>query len=203
MKKEYEFNIAEVFSSIQGEGTEAGLPATFVRFSGCNMRCKFCDTDHRRTHIATMSDLVKRIVRTSNGVRLVVFTGGEPLLQPVAKLSFVLRDIGFKVGIETNGTRPCSFDDFDYISLSPKVPFAECRVSACTSLKILYPYSYLNICPGDYKKLVCTGARFIQPIDVKDPLRNKDIIKRAAHEIMRLKEGWQLGLQLHKIIGLK
>ncbi len=97
--------VNEIFKSIQGESTYAGIPCTFVRLAGCNLRCTYCDTNYAYYHGKEISD--KEIISKieEHGVKCVEFTGGEPLLQeetpPLVK---TLLDRGYKVLIETNGS---------------------------------------------------------------------------------------------------
>lgn len=119
--------VAEVFTSIQGEGKLTGVPSRFVRLSGCNLRCRWCDTPYaswspERTMVA-FDALVDGLVRDSrdSGIRHAVVTGGEPMIFPsLGRLCEVLRAAGLHVTIETAGTVhrdvPC-----DLLSLSPKL----------------------------------------------------------------------------------
>jgi len=100
--------VCEIFNSIQGESTHAGRPCTFVRMSGCNLRCSYCDTKYSYEEGADLSvDNVYAIVDNA-AIRLVEITGGEPLLQKegVAELTALLLDSGYTVLMETNGTLP-------------------------------------------------------------------------------------------------
>ncbi len=98
--------ICEIFTSIQGESTFAGLPCTFVRLSGCNLRCAYCDTKYSYDEGVGMEieDIVRRV--DSAGVRLVEITGGEPMLQGDETISLIkeLLDKGYEVLVETNGS---------------------------------------------------------------------------------------------------
>jgi 7-carboxy-7-deazaguanine synthase len=99
-------NICEIFYSIQGESTYSGLPCVFVRTSGCNLRCLYCDTKYAYKNDADMSiDAIKALVSSYN-CRLVEITGGEPLIQneEVNKLISVLLDNGHEILLETNGS---------------------------------------------------------------------------------------------------
>lgn len=200
--KDVVFKITEIFRSIQGEGVDTGCPAVFVRMAGCNLQCCFCDTNHEEKFVLNDEQLVKRIIEESQGTRLVVFTGGEPLCQPIVRIVPQLKAFGFYVGVETNGTIETDPLWFNSLSLSPKIPFRQCRVPRCHSLKLLYPY--LNgVTPEDYK-MMYAGYKFIQPIWFEgDMVRNLQVQQEAAQEVIRLGDGWRLGLQIHKFINLR
>lgn len=99
------FYLTEIFSSIQGETSLTGLPTIFIRFSGCNLRCTWCDTTYsfKRGKPVTFDDLIKQV--QAMGPKLVCITGGEPLLQPrCAELMEHLCDMGYTVSLETSGS---------------------------------------------------------------------------------------------------
>lgn len=99
------FTVSEIFKSIQGESSFVGIPCVFVRFSGCNLRCRYCDSPHAQQGGETMSmeDILQRV--DSFGTNLVELTGGEPLMQEeVPRLAMALKGRGHQVLVETNGT---------------------------------------------------------------------------------------------------
>lgn len=111
--------VNEIFYSLQGEGVHAGRPAIFVRLSGCNRACPFCDTDF--SHFAEMSES-QIIAEIENfPAEIVIFTGGEPALQLSDSLVKAVQATGRKVHIETNGSLPVP-DSIDWITCSPKTP---------------------------------------------------------------------------------
>jgi len=98
--------VCEIFSSIQGESSFAGIPCTFIRLTGCNLRCSYCDTSHAyyEGQEFTVDEVIREVQRT--GINLVEITGGEPLLQNEAHLLIKrLIDEGYKVLVETNGSQ--------------------------------------------------------------------------------------------------
>lgn len=109
------FNVNEIFTSIQGEGTRAGLPCVFIRLQGCALRCAWCDTpyalDHRTAEkMMTGEDIISEIERI--GIPFIEFTGGEPLEQPaVVPLMSALCDLGYVVAVETGGHKDISVLD--------------------------------------------------------------------------------------------
>jgi 7-carboxy-7-deazaguanine synthase len=102
--------ITEIFKSIQGESTHAGLPCVFVRLTGCNLRCSWCDSEYTFTggHRMALEEVLKEVEQLSPGGGLVEITGGEPMLQEreVIPLMQRLLDSGYRVMLETSGERP-------------------------------------------------------------------------------------------------
>ena len=115
--------ITEIFPSIQGEGLRSGEPTIFIRMTGCNLRCPFCDTKYaweggEDYSVAKILETVKHI-QGKSPVDWVCLTGGEPQIQPIEQLVEELKTSGYRVQIETNGTidRPLIAD---WWTLSPK-----------------------------------------------------------------------------------
>lgn len=115
-------NVQEIFYSLKGEGVHTGTPMSFIRLSGCNLNCVFCDTVHDQQKPMTTYEIVEEVLKYPS--RKVVLTGGEPLIQPVEELLNALNINEFKVHLETNGTQPIqdSFYQFAWIAVSPKSP---------------------------------------------------------------------------------
>ena len=114
--------VVEIFYSLQGEGLRAGQATVFVRFAGCNLACDFCDTDFRVKETYTVPALAEEIERVGGSCRWVCFTGGEPTLHNLLPLCKALRERGYRLQIETNGTRPQPDWKIDHITVSPKQP---------------------------------------------------------------------------------
>ena len=115
------YRVNEIFYSLQGEGFWTGTPMVFVRFSGCNLRCPFCDTDHREGRPMRVEEIVQA-VRAAGSCKRVCLTGGEPLLQLDRELVDALHQAGYTLHLETNGTRPVP-EGVDWVTLSPKEDF--------------------------------------------------------------------------------
>lgn len=114
--------LVEIFYSLQGEGLRSGQATVFVRFAGCNLACDFCDTDFRVKDLYTAEALVEEIERIGGGCRWVCFTGGEPTLHNLFFVCRLLHARGYKLQIETNGTRPQPEWGIDHVTVSPKQP---------------------------------------------------------------------------------
>ena len=161
------YKINEIFYSLQGEGYHSGTPAVFVRFSGCNLRCAFCDTQHQTGEMMSLQEIVDEVNKYPIAP-LVVLTGGEPSLfideTFVAELKQKTRKT---IAIETNGTRPLP-SNLDWVTLSPKSAFeggdAEpCVLKRCDELKVVYLGQDLAQYDGIEAK-----HRFLQPCFVED-----------------------------------
>lgn len=199
--------VNEIFLSIQGEGVHTGCPAIFIRFSGCNLDCNFCDTDYSKFTELSAYELFDAVDEMAcSHIRMVVITGGEPLLQDEAdlvKLCGMLTYAGFSIELETNGTIPISDalkGLIQWISFSPKTSREKIMIKGCTSLKVLHPYLSPAITAEAYLDFPAPmSGRFIQPIALED----KNYITQAVAEVKRLGSPWRLGVQVHKLIGEK
>ena len=191
--------VNEIFYSLQGEGFNTGTPAVFIRFSGCNLQCPFCDTDHADGKEMTEGDIIEEVSRYK--ANLVIVTGGEPALQLTESLVEMLHFLGKTVAVETNGTIELP-KNVDWITLSPKDAFlgekAMPVLREADELKIVYdgenePKLYENI------KI---NHRFLQPCDTGDTEKNKEIIKKTI-EFCKEHPEWRLSLQTHKILNIR
>lgn len=208
------YTVKEIFYTLQGEGDNAGRAAVFCRFSGCNLWsgreedrsravCQFCDTDFVGTgpdggRFATPDDLADSIARAWRGdsdePRLVVCTGGEPLLQVDEPFIDSLHERGFIVAIETNGTRPAPAA-IDWICVSPKAGVELIQRSG-NELKLVYPQTGAR--PEEFESLAFEHF-FLQPMD---GLRG-DENTHLAIEYCMSHPRWRLSVQTHKILGLR
>ncbi len=123
MPQQNTLRISEIFFSSQGEGLRAGEPTIFIRLSGCNVRCYFCDTKYAwdKGKIETVEDILKKIKKFKNMTKWVCITGGEPTIQEIHHLVNQIKESGFLIQLETNG-RVFKSLPFDWITLSPKPP---------------------------------------------------------------------------------
>lgn len=201
MAKRYKIN--EIFYSIQGEGFYTGTPAVFIRFSGCNLRCPFCDTQHERGTFYEAADILQEIDKVSEGSRpkLVVLTGGEPTLVVDADLTAALAQRFKIVAMESNGTRPVP-DGVSFLTVSPKKDFTEggeVLVTECDELKLVYTGE--NNPRGWYEKINAKHY-YLQPCDTGDPKENEKILAATLDYIKR-NPWWRLSLQTQKIIKVR
>jgi 7-carboxy-7-deazaguanine synthase (Cx14CxxC type) len=210
------YSVKEIFYTLQGEGANAGRPAVFLRFAGCNLwsgreedraasLCRFCDTDFVGTdgpgggRFASASGLAAAVQRhwptTGEGVArpLIVCTGGEPLLQLDDPAVRAFHDAGFEVAVETNGTRAAP-PGIDWLCVSPKGT-ASLVVRAGNELKLVFPQADAD--PAQYESLDFR-LFYLQPMDGPDVARNT----RLAAEYCMAHPQWRLSLQTHKLIGI-
>jgi 7-carboxy-7-deazaguanine synthase (Cx14CxxC type) len=209
------YAVKEIFYTLQGEGANAGRPAVFCRFAGCNLWtgreadregavCRFCDTDFVGTDgpgggkFPSAERLASAVAAAwpaarDEGRPLVVCTGGEPLLQLDPPLLDALHAAGFEVAVETNGTVPPPAG-IDWLCLSPKAG-APTVIGAGDELKLVYPQEGAE--PARYEAL---GFRhfFLQPMD--GPSREANT--RAAVRYCLAHPRWRLSLQTHKLLGI-
>ena len=211
------YAVKEIFYTLQGEGANAGRAAVFLRFAGCNLwsgreadrataACPFCDTDFVGIgpdggRFASPASLARAVLerwpwaRTRGARPLVVCTGGEPLLQLDAPLVEALREAGFEVAIETNGTRPLPPGGIDWICVSPKAG-TELVVRAGNELKLVYPQAGAE--PERFEGLEFRHF-FLQPMD--GPAREANT--RRAVEYCLAHPRWRLSVQTHKALGIR
>lgn len=208
------YAVKEIFYTLQGEGANTGMPAVFCRFAGCNLWsgreqdradavCTFCDTDFVHTdgpgggRFATAETLARAVESAwpaaSGAHRLVVCTGGEPLLQLDTMLVDALHARGFRIAIETNGTLPVP-GGIDWTCVSPKAR-APLVVTRGDELKLVYPQEGTD--PGRYERLEFRHFS-LQPMD--GPAREANT--RLAVEYCKAHPRWRLSLQVHKVLGI-
>ena len=192
--------VNEIFYSLQGEGYHVGTAATFVRFSGCNLHCPFCDTQHESGTEMSDEEIVEAVA--ANPARLVVITGGEPSLQLTRNLVNVLHDIDKMVAVETNGTHRLP-GNVDWITLSPKDKYlggeAKVVLNIVDELKVVFDGIHA---PDMYDDIMCTHGRYLQPLDTGDAERNAQI-RNAAIEYIKKDPRWKLSLQTHKMLNIR
>lgn len=187
--------INEIFYSIQGEGHFTGTAAVFIRTSGCNLKCSFCDTQHEKGVEMSISEVAA--AAAAYPARHAVITGGEPSLQSeLPQLVEALHDAGFYIQIETNGTRPLP-DAIDWVTCSPKV-LEKTVVRHPHELKVVYEGQDMQ----PYSQLFSPQVWSLQPCDTGHPQRNQEILSETIQYITDHPQ-WRLSLQTHKLIGVR
>ncbi len=194
------YPVNEIFYSLQGEGFNTGTASVFIRFSGCNLRCAFCDTEHESHTMMSLPQLVEEVMRFPNAP-LIVLTGGEPALFVDNELIKALKMTGKTIAIETNGTRPLP-DGIDWVTLSPKTVFQggkalPCVLTRCDELKVVYTGQDLS----QYDSIVAKH-RFLQPCYVDNPRQRIAGLQATVAAVLN-NPTWRLSLQTHKMLGIK
>ena len=207
------YAVKECFLTLQGEGVQSGSRAVFLRFAGCNLwsgreqdrasaQCTFCDTDFVGTDgegggkFASADELAAQVEKLWGlgwDDRLVVITGGEPMLQLDTPLIDALHARGFRVSAETNGTLPATAG-LDWICVSPKAGTEVIQRSG-DELKLVWPQEGID--PTELE-----GWAFdhflVQPMDCE---RREEAVDAAVRLAME-RPKWRLSLQAHKVVGL-
>ena len=207
------YSVKEIFYTLQGEGANAGTPAVFCRFAGCNLWsgreadrataiCRFCDTDFVGTdgpgggRFGSPADLVRAlqsVLPSGTAPGLVVCTGGEPLLQLDAPLVEAMHRARFRIAIETNGTQRAPAG-IDWICVSPKAG-ARLLLDRGNELKLVFPQDGAE--PPAFERLAFDHF-FLQPMDGPSRAQNTQL----AVDYCLAHPRWRLSLQSHKLIGI-
>ena len=194
------YKINEIFYSLQGEGYHSGTPAVFVRFSGCNLRCAFCDTQHQEGQMMSLQEIVDEVNKYPVAP-LVVLTGGEPsLFINEAFVAELKQKTKKKIAIETNGTRPLP-TNLDWVTLSPKTAFEggdlePCVLKHCDELKVVYLGQDL----AQYDDIEAKH-RFLQPCFVENSGQCQANMQ-ACVEAVKTYLNWRLSLQVHRVLNI-
>lgn len=208
------YQVKEIFYTLQGEGGNAGRPAVFCRFAGCNLWsgreqdratavCQFCDTDFVGTNgtlggkfsdAEQLAAQIEMLWPTGAGHRLVVLTGGEPLLQLDAPLIDALHARDFAIAVETNGTIAAP-TGIDWLCVSPKAgaPWVQREGQ---ELKLVWPQDGFDLAELEAANFT---QRYLQPMD--NALRGDNT--RACIAMCMQRPAWRLSLQTHKITGIR
>jgi len=208
------YSVKEIFHTLQGEGAQAGRPAVFCRFAGCNLWsgreedrlsaiCQFCDTDFvgtdgvnggRFADAQRLADAIdEQWPETESLHKYVVFTGGEPLLQLDTPLISAMHTHGFEVAIETNGTLPIP-ECIDWVWVSPKQG-ARLIVERGNEIKVVVPQTGQDLAAFEQMHF---QHYFLQPMDGPDKQRNTEL----AISICKQRPRWRLSVQMHKLLQL-
>ncbi|HTV73871.1 MAG TPA: 7-carboxy-7-deazaguanine synthase QueE [Candidatus Acidoferrales bacterium] len=187
--------LAEIFYSVQGEGTHTGTPAVFVRLAGCNLSCDFCDTDFSLKETLSIDEVLARVRALGEACPMVILTGGEPLLQrETPALIDALRADGRRVHIESNGTVAVALPSDVWLTISPKERLHDAMAARADEAKLIVdrrvPLEWLERFPQ-------TTPIFLQPEG------NKPENVALAYEAVKASPArFRLSLQTHKFIGV-
>ena len=202
------YRVNEIYSSVQGEGHRAGTDNIFLRFSGCNLRCAMkkgpkspggfdCDTEFESGRTLTPSEVVDWIATEAErgDIKWVIATGGEPMLQLDSLLVSMLHAHGFKIAVETNGTRVVQ-SDIDYVCISPKV--AEHCIVQRKADEVRYVRGYGQAIP---MTVVKAKHQYISPAFTGEILEERTY--RWCQQLIAENPDWRLSIQKHKLSNLR
>lgn len=216
------YQIKEIFYTLQGEGANAGKPAVFCRLAGCNLWsgreadregaiCKFCDTEFvgtdgtlggKYSNAELLAEQISNQWPNANHAhRLVVLTGGEPLLQVDTALLEALHRKGFSIAVESNGTIVAPTSDcggIDWLCVSPKAGSKLVQKTG-QELKVVWPQAGTDL---DVLAALDFEHHFLQPMDNLDPVRNKKNTQDCIAVCLQNPK-WRLSVQTHKVTGIR
>ncbi len=195
------WKVNEIFYSLQGEGFTSGMASVFIRVSGCNLHCAFCDTHHEQGTMMSLPEIVEKVMHYPEAP-LIVLTGGEPSLwidnEFVAGLKAMT---GKRIAIETNGTHTLPHG-IDWVTLSPKGGIgdngdAPVVLTCCDELKVVYLGQDLS----QYNDIVA-DHRFLQPCWVEDKEQCHRNMDATVQAVLKNPQ-WRLSLQTHRLLGIQ
>lgn len=202
---EISLNVVEIFQSIQGEGANVGRSAIFIRLSGCNKACWYCDTDWSKGDSMSVSQILDEVKKYSKSNEypnnLIIWTGGEPTLQLTNEVLDYFSE--YYNCIETNGTNPVP-SKIQYISCSPKVSPEILKVNFERVNELRYPISVGDLLP-DISELPEADNYFVSPVflgEEKRRFQQVDENVKYAIDFVSMNPKWRLSLQLHKLLNI-
>lgn len=189
--------VNEIFYSLQGEGRFTGTPAVFLRLSGCNLKCSFCDTSHDEGMEMTPAEIIGEILKYPS--RHIVITGGEPSLQLDRDFVDRLHLLGYFVQVETNGVKKLP-DNVDWITCSPK--YKPICYDEVQEIKYVYEGKEFEEKIHSLFRSVRAETFYLQPCDVNNPERNAEILAGCI-DFIKAHPEWKLSLQTHKMLNIR
>jgi len=211
-KEPTKYKLVEIFESVKGEGVNTGIPMMFIRFAGCNLNCKFCDTP-----FDAQFDLTEKQILTEVRLRnpaWVVFTGGEPSLQLTMSLAAAVKKLGIKTALETNGIEwNDAFFFIDYITISPKDEYRLAvmwhmyheitgrKISEIRYIVKRNRQTYIHPIESEH---VCLSPMFLGGRGNLKGGPDKQSLQTAINAVKEnCHLGWRLSVQVHKLIGVQ
>ena len=199
------YSLVEIFESLQGEGRNTGKQCIFVRFAGCNLKCPWCDTSVAPRLSLSLDELLAEI--STSRSKNIILTGGEPtIVSGMAELVAALKNSGYWIAVETNGTR--GVDDapwlefVDYIATSPKIEegVEAIRLSAADEVRVVASQPQVGTVPfcNALREKVRANDYYISPCE-----RDGVIDWATAKDTLAKLPDWSLSVQLHKVLGFR
>ena len=195
------YNIVEIFHSVQGEGYRSGIPHVFIRFGRCNLRCEWCDTNFDVYEQKSVAEIMESVGKYD--CKNIIFTGGEPMINDLWPLARVLKQNGYHLSIESNGTVAIPEGLLDWICISPKdqmYPNVSIKQQHGDELKCVYVGQPLSM----YEQLKQGFTHlFLQPCyDESATVEENGRGFALTEAVVKNNPEWRLSLQTHKWMGI-
>ena len=195
------YNVVEIFHSVQGEGYRSGIPHVFIRFGRCNLRCEWCDTNFDVYDQKTVAEIMESVGKYD--CKNIIFTGGEPMINDLWPLARVLKQDGYHLSIESNGTVAIPEGLLDWICISPKdqmYPNVAIKQQHGDELKCVYVGQPLSM----YEQLKQGFTHlFLQPCyDESATVEENGRGFAITEAVVKNHPEWRLSLQTHKWMGI-
>ncbi|EEX49713.1 7-carboxy-7-deazaguanine synthase QueE [Pasteurella dagmatis] len=202
---EPEYNIVEIFESLQGEGFNTGMPSIFVRFGKCNLACPWCDTNYNQYTTWSLSQILQKV--RSFSAKNIIITGGEPTIVPkIEYLLDTLKAEGYFLAIETNGLKTIP-SQIDYIATSPKRLYQHKYQQKCipfaNEVRIVADEDVFSFCE-QIEQQIHADRYYLSPCEIDGEMNLLETITQIGLLNQRVnKPKWQLSIQTHKLIGIE
>ena len=205
------YRLHAIFSSLQGEGRNVGRPATFIRFSTCNLACSWCDTHKNEKMQATTFDVLRHLKEFGN--KSVIITGGEPTIQPdIDELLQELKAAGYWLALETNGVvAPSRPELYDYIAVSPKPQYLsryleETMLHKANEVRIVATTDEIVAFCRVMRERIQAENYYISPLEQDGRIhyrRALTLLKKVNKLNPDQLPPWSLSIQMHKVLGIR
>lgn len=200
-----QYNIVEIFESLQGEGFNTGMPCIFIRFGKCNLACPWCDTPYNQFEPWSMAAILQKV--RSFSAKNIIITGGEPTIVPhLTELLDQLKNLGYFLAIETNGLKPIP-SQIDYIATSPKRLYQHKYTQRCISnaheVRIVVDCADCFDFCQQIEQQIRAEHYYLSPCEIEGEMNLLATIQLLGQLNQRAdKPRWQLSIQSHKLIGI-
>lgn len=205
------YRLHAIFSSLQGEGRNVGRPATFIRFSTCNLACSWCDTHKNEKMQAMTFDILRHLKEFGN--KSVIITGGEPTIQPdIDELLLELKAAGYWLALETNGVvAPSRPELYDYIAVSPKPQYLsryldDTMLHKANEVRIVATTDEIVAFCRVMRDRIQAENYYISPLEQDGRIhyrRALTLLKKVNKLNPDQLPPWSLSIQMHKVLGIR
>ena len=198
------YKIIEIFESKQGEGYNVGKKVIFIRLALCNLECAWCDTDFE-SNIKHMS--VKSIIEelANYKTKNIILTGGEPTFQNLDELLNALKDKGYWIAIETNGTNDFLDERIDYVATSPKRG-QYTNIKNANEVRLVFDTDNIEEMEKfciETREQVKASRYYLSPVEIEKEFQNLDKLITLRQILLEKEQEWQISIQIHKMLDIK